>query len=111
MLRTLLHATAALMIAGFALPFVPTAPASAAERVVVYGDDAPVYIRHHENYLIWPLIGYSTDTYEPEYVPPDEYVYNDRDHVAWCAAHFVTYDPASDTYMGYDGYRHACPAD
>jgi hypothetical protein len=43
-LRTFINAAAALMIAGFAVPFA-MAPASAAERVIVYGDE-PV----QENY-------------------------------------------------------------
>jgi BA14K-like protein len=28
---------------------------------------------------------------------------------AECAAHFRSYDPASQTYLGYDGIRHPCP--
>jgi hypothetical protein len=28
---------------------------------------------------------------------------------AYCAAHFRSYDPATGTYMGYDGLRHPCP--
>jgi hypothetical protein len=29
-------------------------------------------------------------------------------HVARCQARFRSYDPASDTYLGYDGLRHRC---
>ena len=29
--------------------------------------------------------------------------------VASCAARFRSYDPASGTYLGYDGLRHPCP--
>ncbi|MGO4570751.1 BA14K family protein [Microvirga sp. 2TAF3] len=29
--------------------------------------------------------------------------------VAYCAQRFKSYDPASGTYLGYDGLRHACP--
>ncbi len=29
-------------------------------------------------------------------------------HVRWCLDHFRTYDVASDTYLGFDGYRHRC---
>ena len=32
-----------------------------------------------------------------------------QDMTAYCAARFRTYDPASGTYMGYDGMRHPCP--
>jgi len=28
---------------------------------------------------------------------------------AWCAARFRSYDPASGTYLGFDGMRHPCP--
>ena len=29
--------------------------------------------------------------------------------VAYCAARFRSYDPATETYLGYDGARHPCP--
>jgi hypothetical protein len=29
--------------------------------------------------------------------------------VAYCAQRFRSYDPASGTYLGYDGFRHPCP--
>jgi Ni/Co efflux regulator RcnB len=29
-------------------------------------------------------------------------------HVARCEAHYRSYDPYSDTFLGYDGYRHQC---
>jgi hypothetical protein len=31
------------------------------------------------------------------------------DPVAYCMAHFKSYDPHSGTYLGYDGARHPCP--
>ncbi|MFI5012683.1 MAG: BA14K family protein [Hyphomicrobiales bacterium] len=31
------------------------------------------------------------------------------DSVAYCQRQFRSYDPASGTYMGNDGYRHPCP--
>jgi hypothetical protein len=31
------------------------------------------------------------------------------DDVAYCQQRFRSYDPASGTYLGYDGYRHPCP--
>lgn len=30
-------------------------------------------------------------------------------HVARCEARYQSYDVRSDTYLGYDGYRHGCP--
>ena len=32
-----------------------------------------------------------------------------QDAVAYCARRFKSYDPASGTYLGNDGNRHACP--
>ena len=31
------------------------------------------------------------------------------DAVAYCMQRFRSYDPASGTYLGYDGLRHPCP--
>jgi hypothetical protein len=31
------------------------------------------------------------------------------DAVAYCSQRFRSYDPASGTYLGYDGNRHSCP--
>jgi hypothetical protein len=31
------------------------------------------------------------------------------DSSAFCASRFRSYDPASGTYLGYDGLRHPCP--
>jgi hypothetical protein len=33
----------------------------------------------------------------------------DQGAVADCAARFRSYDPASGTFLGYDGQRHPCP--
>ena len=29
-------------------------------------------------------------------------------HVDWCLSNFRSYDIATDTYLGFDGYRHRC---
>lgn len=31
------------------------------------------------------------------------------DYSTYCANRFRSYDPASGTYLGYDGTRHPCP--
>lgn len=31
-------------------------------------------------------------------------------HVQWCFSRYRSYDPRTDTYLGYDGYRHRCRA-
>ena len=39
-------------------------------------------------------------------------IYNDDNygggHVEWCLDRYRSYDPRSNTFMGYDGYRHEC---
>lgn len=35
--------------------------------------------------------------------------YADGDAVAYCMSRFQSYDPASGTYLGFDGLRHPCP--
>ena len=50
----------------------------------------------------------------------DSYYYDDPvvaaappagdDAVAYCMQRYKSYDPASGTYLGYDGQRHPCPA-
>jgi hypothetical protein len=39
----------------------------------------------------------------PAYGPPP------GNAIAYCMQRFRSYDPASGTYLGYDGYRHPCP--
>jgi hypothetical protein len=31
------------------------------------------------------------------------------DSAAYCAQRYRSYDPASGTYLGFDGLRHSCP--
>jgi hypothetical protein len=31
------------------------------------------------------------------------------DAVAYCSQRYRSYDPASGTFLGYDGVRHPCP--
>ncbi|MGC2779692.1 MAG: BA14K family protein, partial [Bradyrhizobium sp.] len=56
--------------------------------------------------------------YGPDYYTDDSY-YDDSAPVAvvgtegadpsYCAQRYRSYDPASGTYLGYDGIRHPCP--
>jgi hypothetical protein len=41
--------------------------------------------------------------YAPRYAGPP------NDVVGYCMSRFKSYDPASGTYLGYDGFRHPCP--
>jgi BA14K-like protein len=59
-----------------------------------YGDG---YAYYDEGY---PSVGYYDDA-----TP----VYGSDDAEGYCAARFRSYDPASGTYLGYDGLRHPCP--
>ncbi len=40
------------------------------------------------------------------YGPPPGY--GPGDWMAYCSSRYRSFDPASGTYMGYDGYRHPC---
>lgn len=51
--------------------------------------------------------------YGPGYYPAPVYgpgpYYGGGDPEGYCMSRFRSYDPASGTYMGYDGMRHPCP--
>jgi hypothetical protein len=50
--------------------------------------------------------------YGPRYYPAPAYgssVVVEDDSVAYCQSRYRSYDPASGTYLGYDGVRHPCP--
>jgi len=61
--------------------------------------------------LAAPYYAYDEPPYvyeEPSYTySQPAYAYNDAD--AYCAAKFRSYNPATGTYMGYDGLPHPCP--
>ena len=58
---------------------------------------------------------YPVQTYpaysDPGYVYSDAgpTVYNNGGSVAYCEQTYTSYDPASGSYLGYDGFRHPCP--
>jgi hypothetical protein len=39
---------------------------------------------------------------------PPPVVMGDPNWIAYCARKYQSFDPSSGTYLGYDGYRHAC---
>jgi hypothetical protein len=49
---------------------------------------------------------YPPTVYGPGYYPAPVY---GGDGVAYCARRYRSYDPASGTFLGYDGVRHSCP--
>ena len=86
--------------------------------------------RHRHGYRhggFWPGVGIgvgvglgSTYGYYGSPYYDDSYGYYDDgvvaaqpagdDGVAYCMQRYKSYDPASGTYLGYDGQRHPCPA-
>jgi hypothetical protein len=54
-------------------------------------------------YYGYPAYGYPV--YEPDYA----YAPETGDAVAYCSSRYRSYDPASGTFLGYDGLRHPCP--
>jgi hypothetical protein len=68
------------------------------------------YPDQNQGYYYYPdqnYPGYS----DPGYVYSDAAptAYNNGDSVAYCEQTYRSYDPASGSYLGYDGFRHACP--
>ena len=45
----------------------------------------------------------------PAYDDGSPQVASDADSTAYCEQTYRSYDPASGTYLGYDGMRHPCP--
>lgn len=54
-----------------------------------------------------PDYGYSDSEYDDVYQAP--VVQAGGDATGYCLSRFKSYDPASGTYLGYDGARHPCP--
>jgi hypothetical protein len=53
------------------------------------------------------LIGGAIASQQAQAAPT--YVVPDQNAVAYCAQRYRSYDPASGTYVGYDGVRRSCP--
>ena len=58
-------------------------------------------------YQVQTYPAYSDPGYVYSYAAPT--VYNSGDSVAYCEQTYRSYDPASGSYLGYDGFRHPCP--
>ena len=63
--------------------------------------------QNYPGYMNQYYPGYSS----PGYVYSDASLaaYNNGDFVVYCEQTYRSYDPASGSYLGYDGFRHACP--
>ena len=55
---------------------------------------------------VGPAYGYGYDTYDV----PDAYAVAGAEggHVQYCLSRYRSYDPATDSFIGYDGFRHPC---
>jgi hypothetical protein len=103
------------------------AAATALSAVALPAQARPWHHRHHGGgaavggFLAGALIGgalasaaNSNRYYAPgyAYAPTPGYAYAPGygdSEVAYCASRYRSYDPASGTYLGYDGARHPCP--
>jgi len=65
---------------------------------------APGYYDYAPGYAYAPDYDYAPGPY----VASGPVVAQNSD-ASYCAARFRSYDPASGTYLGYDGLRHPCP--
>ncbi|WP_315833326.1 BA14K family protein [Bradyrhizobium prioriisuperbiae] len=71
---------------------------------------------HHRHRGYWPGIGIGGAYASPYYYDDDYYdddvavdVAPSGGSVAYCKSRFKSYNPATGTYLGYDGRRHPCP--
>ena len=57
-----------------------------------------------------PGYAYAPYGYQPyAYGPPPGATVAQNDDAAYCAQRYRSYDPASGTFLGFDGQRHPCP--
>jgi hypothetical protein len=70
-----------------------------------HGDSNWWWRRHHHHHdRDFVFLGLGFPAYD------DDYYYNSGydAHVQWCLDHYRTYDPRTNSFIGRDGYRHAC---
>lgn len=66
--------------------------------------------RHHDHDFAFFGLGfapYYDYGYDDYYYPSYSYAYAGS-HVRWCLDHYRTYNPRTNSFIGSDGYRHAC---
>jgi hypothetical protein len=72
-------------------------------------DYSPTYYSYDYNPGYYSY-DYNPGYYDYSYAAPGGYAATAPDQdVAYCVQRFRSYDPASGTYLGYDGLRHPCP--
>ena len=87
---------------GFAGPAIAGAIIGGA----IIGATRPYGYGAYDDYGYAPGYAYAPG-YRRGYVAGPAYVVDDE--MAYCQQRFRSYDPASGTYLGYDGLRHPCP--
>jgi hypothetical protein len=120
-----------LMAAFGATAALAVSPASAhmaqpgsVKALTSYSDTTVEQIRwrgrhHHRHHGLGIGLGFATGAIIGSALAPRPYYYGgpyayspgyrvDADD-AYCSQRFRSYDPASGTYLGYDGQRHPCP--
>ncbi len=104
-------AQAANVMTGGAMPQIAQSPNTNIEMVRNWR-----WRRHHHHFGgsgLW--LGFGVPFYQPYYEP---YYYRPyyrsyyrpvgSGHVRWCLAHYRTYNPRTNTFIGFDGDRHRC---
>jgi BA14K-like protein len=82
-------------------------PAAAAAGIVggaVAAATSPLWAPGYYDYSP----GYAYGPYGYNYAPGPAVTVAPGGNVAYCEARFRSYDPASGTYLGFDGLRHPC---
>jgi BA14K-like protein len=67
------------------------------------------YRHYHDGYWYsWPWwLGAGIGIYYGGYYDQPYYIGTDA-HAAWCLRRYRSYNPATDLYLGFDGYYHRC---
>ncbi|WP_321505824.1 BA14K family protein [Breoghania sp.] len=75
-------------------------------QLTQWGPPPPRYRRPPPRYRRPPRDGWRYRRYPPP--PPRAYYRGGRAHVNWCLRRYRSYNPRTDSYLGYDGRYHRC---
>jgi hypothetical protein len=106
-----------------ALALVTTALATATPASAQWRHHGGGYHHHHGGWgrggaaiggfaagaLIGGALASRSYAYDDGYYAEGPAYYSGGDATGYCMQRFRSYDPASGTYLGYDGMRHPCP--
>lgn len=121
-----INATLAALAAGICLTVLASAPASAqalrngatafANRVAVV-EQVQYRRRYYRGYrrgfdpgaaAALGIIGLAAGAIAGAALAPAPYVVGDPNWIAYCSSRYRSFDPASGTYLGFDGNRYYC---